>query len=34
MTPYEVVYGQAPPTVTMYVAGTSKVQEVESTLVT
>ena len=34
MTPYEVVYGQATPIVTSYIVGTSKVQAVDSALVT
>ena len=30
MTPYEVVYGQQPPSLTSYLPGTSQVQEVET----
>ena len=32
MNPYEVVYGQQPPSVTSYLPSTSKAQEVESLL--
>jgi hypothetical protein len=32
MTPYEVVYGQRPPTVTTYLPGTSKVQCIDKML--
>ena len=34
MTPYEAMYGQAPPIVTSYIASTSKVQAVNLALVT
>lgn len=34
MTPCEAMYSQAPPTITSYVVGTSKVQEADSLLVT
>ena len=34
MTPYEAMYGQAPPIVTSYITGTSKVHEIDSVLVT
>lgn len=34
MTPYEVVYDQAPPIVTSYIIGTNKVQVVGLVLVT
>jgi hypothetical protein len=32
MTPYEMVYGQQPPTVTSYLPGTSKVQDIDKLL--
>ena len=32
MTPYEVVYGQPPPSLTSYLPGSSKVQAIDSTL--
>jgi hypothetical protein len=32
MTPFEVVYGQKPPSVLSYLLGTSKVQAVDQTL--
>jgi hypothetical protein len=32
MTPYEVVYGQCPPTITTYLLGTSKVQYIDTML--
>jgi hypothetical protein len=32
MTPFEVVYGQKPPSVLSYLPGTSKVQAVDQTL--
>jgi hypothetical protein len=32
MTPYEMVYGQQPPTVTSYLPGTSKVQAIDKLL--
>ena len=32
MTPYKAIYGKQPPSLTSYLAGTSKVQEVETLL--
>jgi hypothetical protein len=32
MTPYEIVYGQQPPTVTSYIPGTSKVHAIDKSL--
>jgi hypothetical protein len=33
MTPFEVVYGQTPPSVLSYMPGVSKVQEIEKNII-